>query len=169
MWCWFLMQSDSVTYIWCVCVCVYICIIFKFFSIIVYYKTLNTVSSLCYAVELCCLYILYVCCAWLLSRVQLFATPWTVTRQVPLSVGILQAKILEWVAMLSSRGSSQCRDWTQVSHIAGGFFTVWITREAHFVYSSLYLLIPNCQFIPPSPLVTISLFCMSVSLIVFCK
>ena len=38
----------------------------------------------------------------LLSRVGLFATPWTVAYQVPLSVGILQARILEWVAMLSS-------------------------------------------------------------------
>ena len=36
--------------------------------------------------------------------------------------GILQARILEWVAVLSSRGSSQPRDWSQVSHIAGGFF-----------------------------------------------
>ena len=35
--------------------------------------------------------------------------------------GILQARILEWVAMLSSRGSSQTRDRTQVSRIAGGF------------------------------------------------
>ena len=37
--------------------------------------------------------------------------------------GILQAKILEWVAFPFSRGSSQPRDQTQVSHIAGGFFT----------------------------------------------
>ena len=37
--------------------------------------------------------------------------------------GILQARILEWVAMPSSKGSSQPRDWTLVSHIAGGFFT----------------------------------------------
>ena len=44
--------------------------------------------------------------------------------------GILQAKILEWVAMLSSRGSSQPRDQTQVFCIAGRFFTVWTTREA---------------------------------------
>ena len=44
--------------------------------------------------------------------------------------GILQARILEWVARLSSRGSSQLRDWNQVSHIAGRFFTVWATREA---------------------------------------
>ena len=37
--------------------------------------------------------------------------------------GILQARILEWVAFHFSRGSSQPRDRTQVSHIAGGFFT----------------------------------------------
>ena len=39
--------------------------------------------------------------------------------------GILLARILEWVAMLSSRGSSQPRDRLQVSHIAGRFFTFW--------------------------------------------
>ena len=37
--------------------------------------------------------------------------------------GILQARILEWVAFPVSRGFSQPRDRTQVSHIAGGFFT----------------------------------------------
>ena len=37
--------------------------------------------------------------------------------------GILQARILEWVAFPSSRGSSQPRDQTQVSCIAGAFFT----------------------------------------------
>ena len=51
-------------------------------------------------------------------------TPWNVARQAPLSMGILQARILVWVAIPSSRGSSQLRDRTQVSHIAGGFFTV---------------------------------------------
>ena len=38
--------------------------------------------------------------------------------------GILQAGTLEWVAVPFSRGSSQPRDRTQVSHIAGGFFTI---------------------------------------------
>ena len=42
--------------------------------------------------------------------------------------GILQARILEWVTFPFSRGSSQPRDWTQVSHTAGGFFTSWATR-----------------------------------------
>ena len=45
--------------------------------------------------------------------------------------GILQTRILEWVAFPFSRGSSQCRDRTQVSSIAGRFFTRWSTREAH--------------------------------------
>ena len=44
--------------------------------------------------------------------------------------GILQARILEWVAVPFSRGSSQPRDPTQVSRIAGGFFIVWATRES---------------------------------------
>ena len=61
-----------------------------------------------------------------LSRVQLSAPPW------PTVHGILQVRILEWVAFPFSRGSSQPRDRTQVSHIAGGFFTCWATREAHY-------------------------------------
>ena len=50
-------------------------------------------------------------CAWAQSpsHVRLFATPQTGARQAPLSMGILQARILEWVAMPSSRGSSQPR------------------------------------------------------------
>ena len=44
--------------------------------------------------------------------------------------GILQARILEWVAFPFSRGSPQPRDRTQVSRIAGGFFTIWAKREA---------------------------------------
>ena len=44
-------------------------------------------------------------------------------------LGLLQARILEWVAFPFSRGSSQPRDQTQVSHIVGRFFTIWATRE----------------------------------------
>ena len=52
-------------------------------------------------------------CALLLSHVRLFAAPWTVAHQAPLSMGILQARRLEWVATPSSRGTSQPRnqDW----------------------------------------------------------
>ena len=63
-------------------------------------------------------------CALSLSRVLLSATLWTVVGQAPLSMGILQARILEWVAMFSSKGSSQRREQTKVSCIAGGLFTI---------------------------------------------
>ena len=46
--------------------------------------------------------------------------------------GISQARILEWVAISSSSESSQLRDQTQVSCIAGGLFISWATREAQF-------------------------------------
>ena len=111
---------------------------------------------------------MYVCvcvcvciCAYLLSPVRLFVTPWAVAHQAPLSMGVLQARILECVAMPSSgdhpnprielrssalqadslpseppgkpqntgmgnlsllRGTSQPRNWTGASCIAGGFF-----------------------------------------------
>ena len=83
------------------------------------------------------------CCAWSLTCVQLFVTPWTVACQAPLSMGILQARILEWVAMPSSRGSSQPRDQTQVSGMAVRFFTIWAIRDAQV--SLLF-----SQIIPPS-------------------
>ena len=73
------------------------------------------------------------CCNQSLCCVWLFVTPWTVALQAPLSMGILQARILEQVAMPSSKGSSQPRDWTQVSHIAGEFFTFQATREAPII------------------------------------
>ena len=66
--------------------------------------------------------------------------------QAPLSMGILQARILERVAMSSSKGSSQCRDWIWVSHIAGGFFTIWATREAQEYWSGQ--LIPSPGELP---------------------
>ena len=50
------------------------------------------------------------------SHVQLFATLWIVAHQAPLSMGILQARTLEWVAIPSSRGSSQPRDQTCIPH-----------------------------------------------------
>ena len=74
--------------------------------------------------------------------VWLFATPWTLAHQAPLSMGTLQARILEWVAMPSSRGSTQPRERTQVSSIIGGFFIVWATKEAQEYWGGL----PN-----PSP------------------
>ena len=51
--------------------------------------------------------------------------------------GIPQAVILEWVTLPFSKGSSQPRDWTQVSHLAGGFFTSWARRETGYSKCSI--------------------------------
>ena len=67
--------------------------------------------------------------------------------------GILQARILEWVAFPFSRGSSQPRDRSQVSRIAGGFFTSWATRKAHLSCQSL-IYITNFR----EPTLVLSLF-----------
>ena len=56
------------------------------------------------------------------SAVSDSAKPWTETCQAPLSMGILQARIPKWVAYPFSRGSSQLRNQTGVSCIAGRFF-----------------------------------------------
>ena len=55
----------------------------------------------------------------------------------------LQLRILDWVAMPSSRGSCQPRDQTQVSWIAGGFFIVWANNEARY-FCFIALLFFSC-------------------------
>ena len=65
-----------------------------------------------------------VMCSAALSHDRLFAAS-----QTPVSMGTLQARMLEGVAMPFSRRSSQPRGQTQVSHIAGRCFTIWATRE----------------------------------------
>ena len=52
------------------------------------------------------------------SHVRLFASPWTIDLQASVSVGFFLARILEWVATPSSRGSSPARDWTHVSYVS---------------------------------------------------
>ena len=70
------------------------------------------------------------------------ATPWTIACQALLSfvLGISQARILERIAISFSRGSSQTRDRTWDSYIAGRFFTDWATREAQNMYGRLLIL-----------------------------
>ena len=63
------------------------------------------------------------------SPVCLFATLWTTASGSSVH-GILQSRILEWVAMPSSRGSSEPKDRTQVFRIAGRFFIFRTTKEA---------------------------------------
>ena len=63
----------------------------------------------------------YINCGKYIKVIQLFLT---LCNPIDYTVhGILQARILGWVAFPFSRGASQPRDGTQVSHIAGGFFT----------------------------------------------
>ena len=81
-------------------------------------------------------------CRWILYQVSYQGSPkvpwsevkWSESHSVASNPlwphGLLQARILEWVAFPFSRGSSQPRDWTQASRIAGRFFTSWAIREA---------------------------------------
>ena len=86
---------------------------------------------MCYHFTPCTIYM----CAYMLSLSVMsdsFVTPWTdpMDCSPDSSVhGISQSRILEWVAILFSRRSSWPKDWTQVSFIAGRFFTIWAPRE----------------------------------------
>ena len=54
--------------------------------------------------------------------------------------GIFQARVLEWVAISFSRGSSRPRGWTQVFHVVGRCFTIWATREVHWATGEAQIL-----------------------------
>ena len=98
-----------------------------------------------------------------LSRVWLFATSVDYTVH-----GLLQGRILEWVASPFSRGSSQPRDQTQVSRIAGGFFTSCATREILNLPTYLYIcLSPNYLSVCLSMKIPIYLVCLSTHLLVY--
>ena len=121
--------------------------------------------SFFYGLVFCCIYMPYLCypfiCWWtfrslyftllllLLSSftcIQLFVTLWTVAHQVP-CLWDSPARILEWSAMPSSRGSSQPKDWTHISKspaLAARFFTTSTTWEAH----SILQLHGNPLFLP---------------------
>ena len=73
----------------------------------------------------------HVCVLNRFSPVWLCVTPWTAAHQAPLSMGISQARILEWVAISFSRGSSQAWDWTCVSCTGRRILYQWPTREIH--------------------------------------
>ena len=68
-----------------------------------------------------------------LCHVQLFSTLWTVVCQGSSVSEIPQARILAWVANPFSRESSQPRNRTLMSHVAGRFFTLWTNREALYL------------------------------------
>ena len=85
-------------------------------------------------------------CAQSLCHVQLFVTPRTLAHQAPVH-GILQARILEWVAMSSSRGSSRPRDQTCVSCIDTQILYHWVTWEVHVINKYLLILLVKWYFI----------------------
>ena len=98
------------------------------------------------------IFFLFACVLSLFSHVWLFYDPMHCSLLGSSVHGILQAKILEWVAMPSSRGSSPPSDWTHVSCIsciAGGFFTHWGTWEVLILFS-VALLVPSV--VPPQSL-----------------
>ena len=98
----------------------------------------------------------YMLCGSVLSHSLMSDSLWSQRSPPGSSVhGDSQAKILEWVAMPSSRGSSQPREWTQVSRIAGRFFIIWDAREAQ-EYWRVWLIpspgnLPNPGIEPWSP------------------
>ena len=81
---------------------------------------------------------LCVCVFRCFSRVQPFVTPWTVACQAP--HGILQARVSEWVAMPSSRGSSWLGFNPHLLHLRWILYR-WATREAPYVVDVTYFVI----------------------------
>ena len=76
------------------------------------------------------------------GHLPLFKTLWTVACQSPLPMGFLQASVLKWFAMPSSRGSSQPREQTCISYISSPalacrFFTASVTWRKHIKFSVL--------------------------------
>ena len=108
---------------------------FRVFSVIGYYKLLSIVPC---AMQWIPVYLFYMC---VLTCVQLFMTPWTSPPGSSVH-GIFQAKLLEWVAISYSRGSSWPKDQTQVSHFSciGGFFTPTPPGKS----STLYIVVCVC-------------------------
>ena len=73
-----------------------------------------------------------------LSHVQLFATPWTVACQTPLSMGFSKPEYWSGLPFSSPGDLYQPREWNRVSHIAGRLLSIWATREALATLSSYY-------------------------------
>ena len=74
------------------------------------------------------------CCVLSHSFMSDSLQPHRAAHQAPLSMRILLAAVLEWITMLSSRGSFQPRDGIQAFQIAGGFFTAEPLVKPHGVF-----------------------------------
>ena len=82
-----------------------------------------------------CLLLIFFYSVFFFSTVKVAQSCPTLCNRMDYTVhGILQARILEWVAFPFSRGSSQPRERTQVSRIVGRFFISWATRESPLIY-----------------------------------
>ena len=96
-------------------------------------------SSIFFFFSLCEWHQVTVCCGGLVTwSCPTVCNPWTSPPGSSVH-GISQARILEWVAISFSRISSQLRDQTGVSCVAGGLFTNWATREAQVGGGGFYL------------------------------
>ena len=140
----FLISSASVKCLaFCVPYCAHLC-----------FKSSLGISSISHSIVF---FYLFVCIVHLrrLSYVGLKWSEVKVTQSCPTLCdpmstvcGILQARILEWVAVPFSRGFFRPRDRTQVSCIVGGFFTSWDTREALCGSSQLLISIHSIDWMP---------------------
>ena len=116
----------------------------------------------------------WLCCVLSCSVVSDYLRPpWTVAHQAPLSMGILQARILEWVAMPSSRALPNPGIEPRSPTLLADSLPVEPPGKSllviHLKYSNVYMLIPKSLTIPPphpSPLVATSSFSKSVSFLV---
>ena len=112
-----------------VCVCAHLC----------FWHLSDFVFTIWDSFFVSCFVFCFVCVLWKwksLSHVQFCVTPWNCSLPDSSVHRILQERILEWVAVLFSRGSSRPRDRTWVSYIEGEFFTIWATWEALCLFQS---------------------------------
>ena len=80
-----------------------------------------------------------------LSHIQLFAAPWTVAHQGPLSMGFFQARILQWDTISYSRGSVRTQG-SNLHLLAGGFFITSARWETHELVGCLNK-VPQTQWL----------------------
>ena len=99
---------------------------------------------------------------YLLSCVQLFVTPWTVSCQPPLSIKFSRQEYWSGLSFFSSGGSSQPRAQTLFSCIAVRFFTIWATSEAQPLPWRWQIYLPKNQPTQQN-CICLSLFLMSQS------
>ena len=110
-----------------------------------WHNVLWSILLLHFSVILCFLLMRSICCyfvVWWLSHVWLFCDPMDCSPSGSYVHEISQARILEWVAISSCRGSFWPRDWTQVSCTGRQILYHGATQEAHFfvqMYHTLYI------------------------------